>query len=64
MATIEVLTQKEKDKLEVDIQNCLQVLYRLENITRYEEKVISNCIDFLQDLKLSVIYENEVLNND
>ena len=60
MTKIETLTQKEKDKLGVEIEMCLQILYRLENITNYEEKAISNCIDFLQHLELTSVYEEEV----
>ena len=57
MKTIETLTFKEKEQLQVEISKCLQVLYRLENITRYEEKAISNCIDFLQHLELTSVYD-------
>ena len=57
MITIETLTQKEKNKLSVEIEKCLQILYKLENITDYEEKVISNCIDFLQHLELTSVYK-------
>ena len=54
---IETLTQREREKLQVEIDSCLQILYKLENITRYEEKAISNCIDFLQHLELASVYK-------
>lgn len=60
MKTIETLTFKEKEQLQVEIDKCLQVLYRLENITRYNEKAISNCIDFLQHLELTSVYDEGV----
>lgn len=60
MKTIETLTFKEKEQLQVEIDKCLQVLYRLENITRYNEKAISNCIDFLQNLELTSVYDEGV----
>ena len=60
MKTIETLTFKEKEELQVELDKCLQVLYRLENITRYNEKVISNCIDFLQHLELTSVYDEGV----
>lgn len=60
MITIETLTLEEKEQLQVEIDKCLQVLYRLENITRYNEKAISNCIDFLQQLDLTSVYDKGV----
>lgn len=42
-----------------EIDKCLQVLYRLEDITGYEEKAISDCIDFLQNLELTSVYNEE-----
>jgi hypothetical protein len=50
---METLTFKE------EIDKCLQLLYRLEEITGYEEKSISNCIDFLQ--QLVSVYDEEIL---
>lgn len=64
MRTIGVITDKEKDKLEVEIEMCLQLLYRLEEVFDYREKAISNCVDFLQHLGIQsvsdVIKETEV----
>lgn len=60
MTTIETLTFKEKEELQVEIDNCLDILYRLEDITRYEEKAISNCIGFLQNLELTSVYDDEL----
>lgn len=57
MKTINVLTNKEMIELKDDIQKCLETLYKLEDITDYTEKAISNCIDFLQNL--GVEYEKE-----
>lgn len=50
---METLTFKE------EIDKCLQVLYKLEDITEYKEKAISNCIDFLQNLELTSAYNEE-----
>lgn len=61
MTTIETLTFKEKEQLQVEIDKCLDILYRLEYITRYNEKAISNCIDFLQHLEISCVHDKEVL---
>ena len=60
MKTIQTLTFKEKEQLQVEINKCLDILYELEDITRYEEKAISNCIDFLQHLELTNVYDEEV----
>lgn len=60
MTTIETLTFKEKEQLQVEIDKCLDILYKLEDITRYEEKPISNCIDFLQNLELTSVYDEEI----
>ena len=42
-----------------EIDKCLQLLYKLEDITEYNEKSISNCIDFLQNLELTSVYNEE-----
>lgn len=49
---IVVLSENEKNKLQVQISMCLQILYNIENMTNYKEKVVSDCINFLQDLNI------------
>lgn len=52
---INVISEKEKDKLEVEIEMCLQLLYNIENITGYNEPIICDCIDLLQNFKVNCI---------
>lgn len=56
-----VLSENERDKLQVQISMCLQILYNIEDITNYKEKVISDCINFLQDL--NVVSAKDIAND-
>ena len=58
MKTINVSTNEEMIKLKNDIQKCLETSYKLEDITDYEEKIISDYIDFLQNLEVKYEKEN------
>lgn len=58
---IVVLSENEKDKLQVQISMCLQILYNLEDITDYKERAISDCINFLRDL--NVISAKDIAND-
>lgn len=49
---IVVLSENAKDKLQMQLSMCLQILYNIENMTNYKEKVVSDCINFLQDLNI------------
>lgn len=55
---IKVTDEKERNKLEIEIAMCLQILYKLEDITRYDEEIISKCVDFLQQIKVVNINES------
>ena len=52
MATINVISDNEKNKLETKIEMCLELLYLLEDKTQYRAREISNCINYLQDIKV------------
>ena len=58
---IVVLSENEKDKLQVQICMCLQILCNIEDITNYKEKVVSDCINFLQEL--SIISAKDIAND-
>ena len=58
---IVVLSENEKDKLQVQLSMCLQILYNIEDITNYKEKVVSDCINFLQEL--SIISAKDIAND-
>ena len=58
MTTITTITRLEKDRLDFEIDMCLKILYKLEDITMHEKKAISDCIDLLQSIDVCNIYDN------
>lgn len=57
---IKVYNQKQKIELNNDIENCLTVLYQLEDLFNYEISEISDCINLLQNITVKkVIYDYE-----
>ena len=55
MVLITTITELEKDRLDFEIDMCLKMLYKLEDMTMCEEKAISECIDLLQDIEVRSI---------
>lgn len=57
--TIILVDKEEKEKLIQQLEECLNFLYHMENLTDYKEKDISKCINLLQHTKImGVSYEN------